>query len=250
MKLSDAQIERYAHHIVLKDIGGEGQKKLLASRVLIIGAGGLGSPAALYLAAAGVGTIGIVDHDCVEVSNLQRQILHSTEDVGREKTVSARDALCSLNPDVRVTVHPMRLNENNVEGLIRDYDFVIDGTDNFPTKFLINDACVRMGKPYSHAGVVGFKGQTFTFVPGSLCYRCIFSDEPPADMIQDCRGSGILGAAAGVIGSVQASEAIKYLLGTGALLTDRLLTVNLLTMEFRTVGLHRSHSCPTCQGRP
>lgn len=248
MSLTEKQIERYTHHIVLKDIGGEGQKKLLASRVLIIGAGGLGSPAALYLAAAGVGTIGIADHDRVELGNLQRQILHSTSDVGREKVTSAKESLQSINADVKVKAYPMRLTEENVDDLIKDFHFIIDGSDNFDTKFLISDACVHARKPCSIAGVSGFKGQAFTYLPGSACYRCIFDCSPPSGCAQDCSGGGVLGATAGILGSIQAAEAIKFLIGRGDLITDRLLTVNLLTMEFRTIRLNRTKTFPTCGG--
>lgn len=246
MQLSKNQIERYTHHIVLKDIGGQGQRKLLSSKVLIVGAGGLGSPAALYLAAAGVGTIGIADEDDVEISNLQRQILHFTDDIGRSKVASAQEKLCALNTDVHIKTFPMRLTSENIESIIAGFDFIVDATDNFDSKFLINDTCVRLSKPYSHAGVVGFKGQTFTYVPGSLCYRCIFSDPPPDGTIQDCRGSGILGAVAGMLGTIQAAEAIKYLIGNGDLLTDKLLTVNLLSMDFRAIPLSRNKDCPVC----
>ncbi|MFH1830995.1 MAG: HesA/MoeB/ThiF family protein [Pseudomonadota bacterium] len=246
MQLSQSQIERYTHHIVLKDIGGEGQRKLLSSKVLIVGAGGLGSPAALYLAAAGVGTVGIADEDEVEIGNLQRQILHFTDDIGRSKVASAKEKLCALNTDVKIIPLHKRLDTRNIVSEIADFDFIVDATDNFDSKFLINDTCVSLGKPYSHAGVVGFKGQTFTYVPGSLCYRCIFSDPPPAGTIQDCRGSGILGAVAGMMGTIQAAEAIKYLIGNGDLLTDKLLTVNLLTMDFRTIPLTRNKDCPVC----
>lgn len=246
MELTEQQIERYAHHIVCKDIGGEGQRKLMSAKVLIVGAGGLGSPAALYLAAAGVGTIGIVDDDTVELSNLQRQILHLTSDVGTNKVSSAKDKLAALNPDVTVNTYAQRLTENNARSTVADYDFVIDGTDNFASKFLINDTCVKLKKPFSHAGVVGFKGQALTYVPGSMCLRCVFAEEPPPGTIQDCRGSGIVGAATGVVGSIQAAEAVKYIIGNGDLITDRMLTVDLLAAKFRNVPLSRNLSCPVC----
>jgi molybdopterin/thiamine biosynthesis adenylyltransferase len=244
--LNKTQIDRYTHHIILKDIGGEGQRKLLSSKVLVVGAGGLGSPAALYLAAAGVGAIGVVDDDSVEIGNLQRQILHSTDDIGRKKVASAQEKLCALNTDVRVIPFHTRLSAENIEATISDFDFVVDATDNFETKFLINDTCVRLGKPFSHAGVVGFKGQTFTYIPGSLCYRCIFSEPPPFGTIQNCRGHGVVGAVAGVLGSVQAAEAIKFLIGKGELLTDRLMTIDLLSMDIRTIPLTRRENCPAC----
>lgn len=246
MNLTESQLDRYLHHIILKDIGGEGQRRLLAAKVLIVGAGGLGSPAALYLAAAGVGTIGICDDDCVELSNLQRQIIHSTKDIGRSKAESAVEKMRAINPDVRVAPHAERLTDQNAISIISDYDFVIDGTDNFPSKFLINDGCVARKKPYSHGGVVGFKGQVFTYVAGSLCLRCVFDRPPEPGCVMDCRGSGILGAAAGIIGAIQAAEAIKYILGRGDLLTNRILTVDALKMEFRTIPIERSQTCPTC----
>jgi adenylyltransferase/sulfurtransferase len=246
MRLDDQQIERYQQHIILKDIGGEGQKRLLASKVLIVGAGGLGSPAALYLAAAGVGIIGICDDDRVELSNLQRQILYSTENVGCSKTQEARKRLSQLNPDVTIKVHDERLTETNIRAIIQNYDFVIDASDNFPTKYLINDTCVAMEKPYSHGGVIGFKGQTFTYVPGSMCYRCIFPEPPPDDLILYCRGSGILGSVAGIVGSIQATETIKYFLGKNSLLTNKLLTVDTLMSEFRTINLKPNTNCPIC----
>ncbi len=245
-ELSPEETLRYARHLILPEVGPEGQRRLKAARVLLIGAGGLGSPLGLYLAAAGVGTIGIVDDDRVSLSNLQRQILHGTKDVGREKTASARETLGALNPEVAVNATTSRLTEDNAAPLIEGYDFVLDASDNFSTKFLINDTCVRLQKPYAHAGVVGFKGQAFTYAPGSLCYRCIFPEDPPAGMIQDCRGSGTLGAVAGAIGSIQAAEAIKHILGTGTLLTDRMLIVDLFSMDMRTVPLTRNYACPTC----
>lgn len=247
MQLNETQIERYAHHIILKDIGGEGQKKLLSSRVLIVGAGGLGSPAALYLAAAGVGILGIVDDDLVDLSNLQRQILHSSGDVGRQKVESAKEKLAALNSDVRVVDYPFRLTKKNISDIIDQYDFIIDGSDNFATKFMINDACVQLKKPYSHAGVIGFKGQVFTYIPGSMCYRCIFTEEPPPGTIQDCRGTGIVGAVAGTIGSIQAAETIKFLLGKGDLLTNRLIKIDLLNAEIRSITIPRNKNCPLCK---
>jgi len=246
MELTEQQIERYAHHIVCKDIGGEGQRRLMSAKVLIVGAGGLGSPAALYLAAAGVGTIGIVDDDTVELSNLQRQILHCTGDMGTEKVVSAKAKLSALNPDVTVSTYAQRLTENNVQSIITDYDFIIDGTDNFESKFLINDVCVKFKKPFSHAGVVGFKGQALTYVPGSMCLRCVFAEEPPPGTIQDCKGSGIVGAATGVVGSIQAAEAVKFIIGSGNLITDRMITVDLLAAQFRSVQLKKCPTCKTC----
>lgn len=187
MALTDAQIERYSRHIILKEVGAKGQKKLLNARVLIIGAGGLGAPAAMYLAAAGIGTIGIVDADDVDLSNLQRQIIHSTEDVGKPKVKSAKETMERMNPDVKINTYHMFVDSSNIRELIREYDFIIDGTDNFPAKFLINDACVLEKKPFSHAGIIRFKGQLMTYVPGKgPCYRCVFKNPPPKDAVPTC----------------------------------------------------------------
>jgi molybdopterin/thiamine biosynthesis adenylyltransferase len=251
VQLNEQQIERYSRHIILQEIGGAGQKKLLSSKVLIVGAGGLGSPAALYLAAAGVGTIGIVDADKVDLTNLQRQIIHHTDDVGREKVLSAESKMKAINPDVHVNVYNVRLTAENISPIIRDYDFVIDGTDNFPAKFLINDACYFENIPFSHAGILTFYGQLITVLPDqSVCYRCIFREPPPANAVPSCSQAGVLGVLAGVVGSLQAAEAIKYLLGLGELLTDRLLSYNALTMEFRSVRLVRNPDCPLCGQNP
>lgn len=250
MNLSESQIERYSRQIILKEVGGKGQEKLLNSRVLIIGAGGLGSPCALYLAAAGVGTIGIVDGDKVELSNLQRQIIHSTADVRKEKVVSAREKMVALNPDVKVETFPYRVNARNIKAVIREYDFVIDGTDNFTAKFLINDACVMESKPFSHAGILRFQGQTMTYVPGSTCYRCIFSAPPPAGVIPTCSQAGILGAVAGILGTIQAAEALKFITGAGELLTGRLLLFDALSMDYRVINIKRNKGCPLCGENP
>ena len=249
--LSEQQIERYSRHIILEQVGGTGQEKLLAASVLIVGAGGLGSPAALYLAAAGVGTIGIIDADNVDLTNLQRQIIHHTPDVGVAKVQSAANKMRELNPDVTVkTYHEWALAANTRE-IVRDYDFVIDGTDNFPAKFLINDACYFEKTAYSHAGILRFDGQLITVVPGeSTCYRCIFEGPPPPGAVPSCSQAGVLGVLAGVIGSLQATEAIKYILGLGDLLTDTLLTYDALKMQFRRIALHRNPECPLCGANP
>lgn len=247
MVLSNEQLERYSRHIILKGVGSRGQKKLLQSRVLIIGAGGLGAPAAMYLAAAGVGTIGVVDADKVELSNLQRQIIHTTNDIGKEKTASAKETIRSLNPDINVITYPFYLNSSNILDIVRDYDFIIDGTDNFNAKFLINDACVMAEKPFCYAGILQFQGQLMTYVPDEgPCYRCIFQKPPSEGAVLSCRQAGVIGAIAGVIGSLQAMEAIKYLIGTGELLTGYLLTYDALRMEFRKVKLpeHKGHLHP------
>ena len=252
MAMTDEQIERYSRHIILKEVGAKGQKKLLNSKVLIIGAGGLGSPAALYLAAAGVGHIGIVDADEVDLSNLQRQVIHSTADIGKAKVKSAKESMVAINPDVEVTTYRMFVDASNVRELIREYDFIIDGTDNFPAKFLINDACVMAKKPFSHAGIIRFQGQLMTYVPGEgPCYRCIFRDPPPKDAVPTCKQAGVIGAMGGVIGSLQAMEAVKYLLGVGDLLTGYLLTYDALKMEFRKVKLpDKVKNCAVCGENP
>jgi molybdopterin/thiamine biosynthesis adenylyltransferase len=240
MDFTNNQIERYSRHILLKEVGGIGQQKLLESRVLVIGAGGLGSPIATYLAAAGVGTIGIVDADVVDLSNLQRQILHHTADVGAMKVESAKATIESLNPDVNVELHPYLINAENVQEIIRDYDFILEGTDNFPTKFLVNDACVLEDKAFNQGGILRFKGQTMTHVPGTASYRCVYRQPPPAGAVPTCSEAGVLGAIAGILGTIQAAEAIKYITGAGELLTDRILTFDALTMDFRTIPVKKT----------
>ena len=252
MALTDKQLERYSRHITLKEIGVRGQKKLLAAKVLIIGAGGLGAPAAMYLAAAGVGTIGIADCDSVELSNLQRQIIHTTDDIGKPKVQSAAETIESLNPDVEVITYHEYVNSKNIAAMIADYDFIIDGADNFPTKFLINDACVLGRKPFCHAGILRFEGQLMTYVPDKgPCYRCIFEAPPPKDAVPSCREAGVIGAMAGVIGSMQALEAVKYITGQGELLTGSMLIFDGLKMEWRKVKLpKRVPTCPICGDDP
>ncbi len=251
MALTEQQIERYSRHIILDSFGGQGQEKLLSSKVLIIGAGGLGSPAALYLAAAGVGTIGIVDSDKVDLTNLQRQIIHNTADVGTEKVKSAENKIRALNPDVTVKTYNQFVKADNIRPLIRQYDFVIDGTDNFGAKFLINDACYFEKIPFSHAGILKFYGQLITIIPGqTTCYRCIFNTPPPLNVVPSCSMAGVLGVLPAVIGSLQATEAIKYLLGLGKLLTSALLTYDALEMDFRTVELDRNPDCLLCGRNP
>lgn len=245
------QLHRYSRHILLSEVGVEGQLKLNGARVLVVGAGGLGSPVALYLAAAGVGTIGIIDDDVVELSNLQRQIIHATPDVGRRKAESASETLQALNPEVKVQKHVYRLCADNVVSLVKEYDFVVDGTDNFPAKFLVNDACVLTGIPFSHGGVLRFAGQSMTVLPGSsACYRCVFRQPPPEDAVSSCSEAGILGAIAGILGTVQAAEVLKYITDTGQLLTDTLLTFDALTMDFRKIPLSRQEDCPVCGNDP
>ncbi len=252
MPFSEAQLERYSRHFVLREIGVSGQKKLLKSKVLVIGAGALGSSALLYLAAAGVGTIGIADYDRVDLSNLQRQIIHRTGRVGVEKTVSARQTLNELNPDVSCELYTERLTVDNIQEIIERYDFIIDATDRFEPKFLINDACVLSRKPYSHAGAVRFGGQVITYVPKQgPCLRCLLGKVPPSDEAMTCSQAGVLGAVTGVIGSIQATEAIKYLLGIGELLVGKILLYDAFYMQFNTFEFSRSAAhCGVCGERP
>ncbi|MCP4131557.1 MAG: molybdopterin-synthase adenylyltransferase MoeB [bacterium] len=250
MNLNEEQIERYSRHIILKDVGGKGQEKLLNSKVLIIGAGGLGAPAALYLAAAGVGTLGIVDGDVVDLSNLQRQVIHFTPDVGKAKVDSAREKINLVNPDVTVIPYNERVYAENISDIIADYDFIIDGTDNFPAKFLVNDAAVMNGKPFSHAGILRFYGQTITHVPGKACYRCLFDSPPPKGSVPSCSEAGILGVVAGILGTIQAAEAIRYILGIGELLTDSLLHYDAYTMDFRKIKVKKNPNCKVCSEDP
>ncbi len=251
MEFSEEQIKRYSRHIILNEIGGRGQKKLLNSKVFLVGAGGLGSPAALYLAAAGVGTLGIVDDDDVDHSNLQRQILHTTKDVGFPKALSAKATLEAINPDVEVVPYMQRLTSENIMDIIKDYDVILDGSDNFPTRYLVNDACVLMGKPLSHGSIFKFEGQATTIVPGeTACYRCLFETPPPADLVPSCQEAGVLGVLPGIIGCIQATEVIKLLLGKGKLLKGQLLLYNALTMEFNKVRIRKNPKCPVCGEKP
>ncbi len=247
MALTEEQIQRYSRNIILEQIGGEGQEKLLASRVLIVGVGGLGSPAALYLAAAGVGTIGLLDGDQVDITNLQRQIIHQTRDVGKRKVASAKKRIRAINPDVIVRTYDVWARADSIRDIIREYDFVVDATDNFPAKFLINDACYFERTVFSHGGILQFEGQLMTVIPGqTACYRCLFPGPPSAQAVAPCGQAGVLGVLPGVIGSLQATEAIKHLLGIGELLTGSLLTYNALTMDFRKVPTKRRPDCALC----
>ncbi len=251
MAFTNEQLERYSRHIILSEVGVKGQKKLMNAKVLIIGAGGLGAPAAMYLAAAGVGTIGIADADEVDLSNLQRQVIHTTDDVGKPKVESAAETMRAINPDVNVVTYEEYITSENILDIIKDYDFVLDGTDNFPAKFLINDACVMAEKPFSHAGIIRFKGQLMTYVPGEgPCYRCVFKNPPPKDAVPTCKQAGVIGAMGGVIGSLQAMEAIKYIIGKGDLLTGKLLNYDALKMEFHTIKLPKDHHCAICGDEP
>jgi len=248
---SESQLERYSRHLLLKNIGIEGQERILESSILVIGAGGLGAPVALYLAAAGVGTIGIVDYDRVELSNLQRQVIHFTPDIGKYKADSAAEKMHALNPDVKIVSYKERLHAGNIREIISDYDFVIDGTDNFATKFLINDACVLERRPYSHGGILRFTGQTMTVFPGeSACYRCVFSGPPPAGAAPTCSQAGVLGSIAGMLGTIQATEALKYVSGAGIPLKNSLLIFDALDMNFRKVALRQRSDCPVCGTGP
>jgi len=250
MDFTDIQVERYSRHIILKEVGVEGQIKLLEGKVLIVGAGGLGAPAALYLAAAGVGTIGIIDGDVVDITNLQRQIIHTTPDIDRPKVISAKEKIEKINPDVKVITYQELLTVDNIKEIIAEYDFIIDGTDNFPTKFLINDACVILGKPFSHGGILKFDGQTMTHTPGNACYRCVFKSPPPKGLVPTCSQAGVLGSVAGMLGTIQATEALKYLTGIGELLTNRFLIFNALSMNFRSTHFKRNENCPVCGNNP
>jgi len=251
MALREDQIERYSRQIILPNIGGKGQEKILQAKVLIVGAGGLGSPCALYLAASGIGKLGIVDSDTVELNNLQRQILHSTQNVDKPKVESAKERLKEINPDTEVISYKLRLTSKNILDIIKDYDIIVDGSDNFPTRYLVNDACVISKKPLSHGGIFRYDGQAITIIPGkSPCYRCLFPEPPPPGLVPSCQEAGILGAVAGVIGTIQANEVLKYILGIGNLLTGKLLVFNALDSNFRQVRVPQDPNCPVCGENP
>jgi adenylyltransferase/sulfurtransferase len=248
---TDEQIERYSRHIILPEVGGEGQSRLLESKVLLVGAGGLGSPAAFYLAAAGIGNMGIIDFDTVDLSNLQRQIIHNTERIGMLKTESAKKTIGLLNPDVKVTVFNEKLTSKNILRLFEDYDYILDGTDNFATRYLINDACVMMGKTNIHGSIFRFEGQVTIFkaVEGP-CYRCLYPEPPPPGMVPNCQEGGVLGVLAGVIGNLQVVETLKLILGTGETLVGSLLIYDALKTEFRKLKLKKDPQCPVCSDKP
>ena len=248
--LTPEQVKRYSRHIIMGDVGSKGQRTLMGSKALIIGAGGLGSPSAIYLALAGVGTVGIVDFDVVELSNLQRQVLHHTADVGRPKVQSAIDNIKSYNPDVNVVVHETRLESDNAMEIIDQYDLVINGADNFATRYLVNDACYLQNKPLVDGSILIFDGQATVFLPGEGCYRCLFPSPPPPGMVPNCAEAGVLGALTGLVGSIQATEALKYFLGIGESLSSRLLLVDALSMTFREVRLKKNPNCPLCGENP
>jgi sulfur-carrier protein adenylyltransferase/sulfurtransferase len=248
---STDELQRYARHFTLEEVGGEGQRRLRDARILLVGAGGLGSPAALYLAAAGVGHLGIVDGDRVELSNLQRQILHGTDDVGREKVASARERLREVNPHVEVEALGVRLTSANAMEIVRRFDVVVDGSDNFPTRYLVNDACVLSGRPWVYGAVLRWEGQLSVFgVAGGPCYRCLFREPPPPGMVPGCAEAGVLGLLPGVIGSLQALEAVKLVLGEGEGMAGRLLIFDSMALSFREVSLRRDPSCPVCGDEP
>ncbi len=249
--LSNAEVQRYSRHLIIPEVGVEGQRRLKDARVVCIGAGGLGSPASLYLAAAGVGTLGIVDFDVVDFSNLQRQILYSSADVGRRKVEAAADRLTSLNPEIRVVTHETPLTSANALDILRGYDVVVDGADNFPTRYLVNDACVLLGIPNAYGSIFRFDGQASVFATrGGPCYRCLYPEPPPPGLVPSCAEGGVLGVLPGIIGTIQATEAIKLILGVGTTLAGRLLLLDALGMEFRTMKLRRDPACPVCGDHP
>lgn len=251
MDFSEDQITRYSRHILLPEVGGKGQKKLAKAKVFVVGAGGLGSPVALYLAAAGIGTIGVIDSDVVDLSNLQRQILHHTQDVSRPKVLSAQEKISALNPDVQVIPYQERLAANNILGLFRDYDVIIDGADNFPTKFLINDACFFAEKPLIHGGILRFDGRVFSIKPKqSACLRCVFKGPPPPGLVASCQEAGIIGVVAGIIGTIQATEALKIILGIGQPLTNRILDFDAKKTAFREIKVKQNPRCALCGPNP
>ena len=244
MELTTIQKERYRRHLVLDGIGVDGQMRLLQSKVLLVGVGGLGSPVALYLAGAGVGTLGLIDADKVSLSNLQRQVLHSTLDLDRDKVDSAEEKINRLNPDVKVIKYNYFFTKDNASELVRQYDFIIDCSDNFNTKYIVNDACVLEGKPFCVGGIQRFNGQLMTHLPGTACYRCLFPN-PPAK-VETCETIGVLGSIAGILGTIQATECIKYLVGAGELLTNQMLTFDALTMEWNRINFTQNKDCALC----
>ena len=252
LDLDATQLDRYSRHIIMDRVGPEGQKALLDTKVLVLGAGGLGSPVIQYLAAAGVGTIGIADDDVVELSNLQRQIIHGNDDVGRKKVDSAEAFVNGLNPDVTVEKHETRITADNIDDLIAEYDVVVDGTDNFGTRYLVNDACTLAGVPFFHGSIFRFEGQVTTFTGGeqSPCYRCLFPEAPPDGMVPNCATAGVLGVLPGIVGCVQAAETVKYILGEGESLDGSMLFFDALRMDFDRVEIPKQDDCPVCGHDP
>jgi adenylyltransferase/sulfurtransferase len=250
MSLSPDELLRYGRHLVLSEVGTTGQQKLKNARVLLVGAGGLGSPAALYLAAAGIGTLGLVDFDVVDETNLQRQVLHGTRDIGRPKLDSATDRINDINPHVHVERFDTALTSQNALEIAKSFDVIVDGTDNFPTRYLVNDTCVLLGKPNAFGSVLRFEGQASVFAAeNGPCYRCLFREPPPAGLVPSCAEAGVLGVLPGLIGTIQATETIKLILGSGNPLIGRLLLIDALTMEFRTIALRKDPECPACGTR-
>ena len=250
LSLTPDQVKRYSRHIIMPQVGSRGQRKLLEAKVLIVGAGGLGSPSAVYLALAGVGTIGVADFDVVDVSNLQRQILHHTDDVGRSKVQSAMDSIHEFNPDTNVVAHDTWLTSENAMEIVRGYDVVINGADNFPSRYLINDACYLSNIPLVDGSILIFDGQATVYLPGKGCYRCLFPSPPPPGMVPNCAEAGVLGALTGLVGSIQAVETLKLILGIGESLSSRLLLIDALSMDFRQVRIPKNPKCPLCGDNP
>lgn len=251
MDFTDDQIMRYSRHIILPEVGGKGQAKIARAKVFIVGAGGLGCPVGFYLTAAGVGTIAIVDNDDVEISNLQRQIAHRVDTIGIPKVESARNTFQALNPDVNIIALKHRISKNDILDLIKDYDIVVDGSDNFPTRYLVNDACVMAGKPLVSGAILRFEGQVTTVIPGEgPCYRCLFEEPPPAGLVPSCQEAGVLGVLPGVIGGLQATEVLKLILQKGEVLKGELLIYNALKTSFRKVKVPKNPSCPLCGNNP
>jgi len=249
--LSPQEIARYSRHVIMPEVGMDGQKRLKASSILLIGAGGLGSPLGLYLAAAGIGRLGIIDYDVVDFSNLQRQVIHGTPDVGRSKAISARDRISDINPEVTVDLHEVRLTKDNVMSIFAPYDLIIDGTDNFPTRYLVNDACVFLKKPSVYGSIFRFDGQASVFYPPyGPCYRCLYPEPPPPGEVPSCAEGGVLGILPGIIGVIQATEAVKLILGKGSTLVGRLLHYDAMTMKFREFKVRRNVKCPVCGDNP
>ncbi|MBQ8060013.1 MAG: molybdopterin-synthase adenylyltransferase MoeB [Prevotella sp.] len=244
------QSRRYSRHLLLDGFGLEGQQRLLDARVLIVGMGGLGSPIALYLAAAGVGTLGLVDGDTVSLTNLQRQIIHGTPDVGRSKVDSAAESIIRVNPEVKVEKHELFLNEDNALDIIRDYDFVVEGSDNFSAKYLVNDACVMLGKPFCIGGINRYAGQVMTHRPGTACYRCLFPEPPAREDVETCAMVGVLGTIAGMLGTIQATEVVKCIVGVGEPLYNQLLTFDALSMQWNKLSFQHNEDCPLCGSHP
>ena len=248
--LTPYQVRRYSRHIIMPQVGSSGQRKLLESKVLMVGAGGLGSPISIYLTLAGVGTVGIVDFDTVDVTNLQRQILHQNDDIGRPKVQSAKEMLLSYNPDVVVNIHEEPLLSDNAMEIMADYDVIVNGADNFPARYLVNDAAYLSGKPLVDGSILLFDGQATVYIPGQGCYRCLFPTPPPPGEVPSCAEAGVLGVLPGLVGTIQATETVKLIMGIGESLSGRLLLIDAMDMDFRTVKMRRNPDCPLCGDNP